>query len=241
MGAQAMDLGEFDDFDAVWAHIRACATRDMEDGVPVPTVTGISRVFIEAVEEQHLLAKTPGGKTRKFRASEFEFQYDDLLYVGRCAGAYNAATKGLWLKYFSDVERDGSAVLWTSWCEEPEDHLALPPIPEEPFPERVKKKVVAFRRSQQVVDWVNSNAEGVCELCLADAPFTTKGGKPFLEVHHPWLLADGGPDVVQNAAALCPNCHRLLHHGAKRKKNLKRLYRRVDRLIKRKHWDDALA
>ncbi|MFC1652495.1 HNH endonuclease [Planctomycetota bacterium] len=38
----------------------------------------------------------------------------------------------------------------------------------------------------------------------------------FLEVHHLFRLADDGPDIPDNVAAICPNCHRELHYGADR-------------------------
>ncbi|TDA69847.1 HNH endonuclease signature motif containing protein, partial [Halomonas marinisediminis] len=39
---------------------------------------------------------------------------------------------------------------------------------------------------------------------------------PFLEVHHLIRLKDGGPDTVENCAALCPNCHRKLHYSSEK-------------------------
>jgi 5-methylcytosine-specific restriction protein A len=39
-------------------------------------------------------------------------------------------------------------------------------------------------------------------------------GLPYLELHYVQGLADGGADAVSNAVALCPNCHREIHHGA---------------------------
>ncbi|MGH8437576.1 MAG: HNH endonuclease [Pseudomonas sp.] len=33
------------------------------------------------------------------------------------------------------------------------------------------------------------------------------------EVHHKVRLADGGLDTVENAIAVCPNCHRQAHFG----------------------------
>ncbi|MEE7094460.1 HNH endonuclease, partial [Escherichia coli O10] len=38
-------------------------------------------------------------------------------------------------------------------------------------------------------------------------------GTPFLEVHHIEWLSKGGEDSVENAIALCPNCHRQAHYG----------------------------
>jgi 5-methylcytosine-specific restriction protein A len=35
--------------------------------------------------------------------------------------------------------------------------------------------------------------------------------KPFLEEHHIEWLSKGGEDTIDNAVALCPNCHRKMH------------------------------
>ena len=40
-----------------------------------------------------------------------------------------------------------------------------------------------------------------------------KDNTPYLEVHHIIRLADDGDDSVENAIALCPNCHREAHFG----------------------------
>ncbi|WP_196799400.1 HNH endonuclease [Thioalkalivibrio sp. ALMg9] len=57
-------------------------------------------------------------------------------------------------------------------------------------------------------------AQGVCESCGEDAPFTKNSdGAPYLEVHHKLPLAEKCPDSVNNAIALCPNCHRKAHYG----------------------------
>ncbi|WP_413817679.1 HNH endonuclease [Pseudomonas viridiflava] len=34
-----------------------------------------------------------------------------------------------------------------------------------------------------------------------------------MEVHHKIRLADGGLDTLENAVALCPNCHRATHYA----------------------------
>ena len=78
--------------------------------------------------------------------------------------------------------------------------------------------------------WVLEEADGVCELCGSLAPFHRIGGDPYLEVHHVKTLAEGGPDVIENAVALCPNCHRELHHGASSDDRRKQLYGKVSRL-----------
>lgn len=51
-------------------------------------------------------------------------------------------------------------------------------------------------------------------LLLNIQPINEVGYKsPYLEVHHIIFLAQGGDDTVDNAEALCPNCHRRKHYG----------------------------
>lgn len=72
------------------------------------------------------------------------------------------------------------------------------------------------RRSQAVHRYAQLRANGSCELCLKPAPFHSEAGHPYLEVHHIHRLADDGPDAPQNVAAICPNCHRAVHHAHNR-------------------------
>ena len=68
-----------------------------------------------------------------------------------------------------------------------------------------------YQRDPNVVNYTLKRANGVCELCEQPAPFKKKNGEPYLEVHHVVQLANGGDDTIDNAAALCPNCHRKMH------------------------------
>ena len=82
------------------------------------------------------------------------------------------------------------------------------------IPERVQIVSIGFRRNADVIVVVLNRANGVCERCRRNAPFVRRSdGTPFLEVHHRTPLADGGKDTVENAMALCPNCHREVHYG----------------------------
>jgi len=82
------------------------------------------------------------------------------------------------------------------------------------IPERVQIVSIGYRRNADVIVAVLIRANGICERCGKNAPFMRKSdGTPFLEVHHRTPLADGGEDTTENALALCPNCHRELHHG----------------------------
>ncbi|WP_300067762.1 HNH endonuclease [uncultured Ruegeria sp.] len=71
-----------------------------------------------------------------------------------------------------------------------------------------------FERSKAVRDYVLARAKAKCEDCGQPAPFTTKRGVPFLEVHHIRRLSDGGPDDPRFMIGLCPNCHRRAHYGS---------------------------
>ncbi|WP_184003154.1 MULTISPECIES: HNH endonuclease signature motif containing protein [unclassified Paraburkholderia] len=81
-------------------------------------------------------------------------------------------------------------------------------------PEQIAVVTRAFRRNPDVIAEVLFRADGICESCRRPAPFKRIDGRPYLEVHHHRPLADGGDDTVENAIALCPNCHRERHHGA---------------------------
>jgi len=97
-------------------------------------------------------------------------------------------------------------------------------------PQRVDGSVTgSYRRDPRVAAWVLREARGVCELCGSPAPFDSNDG-PFLEIHHVVKLADGGPDVCENTVAVCPNCHRELHHGRRSTERVNRLYERLSRL-----------
>jgi len=80
----------------------------------------------------------------------------------------------------------------------------------------IQKEVTTsvFLRNPDVVAEVIHRAGGICEQCKRKAPFKRrKDGSPYLEVHHLVLLANGGEDSIQNAVAVCPNCHRKAHFG----------------------------
>lgn len=82
------------------------------------------------------------------------------------------------------------------------------------LPKKVPVLAYAFVRNPDVVAETLFLAEGRCGRCKKPAPFTRRSDhSPYLEVHHKMPLADGGHDTVANAIALCPNCHRELHHG----------------------------
>ncbi len=75
-----------------------------------------------------------------------------------------------------------------------------------------RRRVVRVR-SDAVRAYVLKRAAGTCEGCHQPAPFKTRKGLPYLEPHHTTRIADGGPDHPAHVIALCPTCHRRVHHG----------------------------
>jgi 5-methylcytosine-specific restriction endonuclease McrA len=98
-----------------------------------------------------------------------------------------------------------------------------------PSPKRVQTQVEAYARDPSVKAFVLERAGGRCDLCGIQ-PFLNQYREPFLEIHHVRRLADGGPDVVENAVALCPTCHRELHYGLRRGRLIAKLRRQVPAL-----------
>lgn len=83
-----------------------------------------------------------------------------------------------------------------------------------PKPEPIAVIRLDYRRNPDVIAETLIRANGNCGCCHREAPFArATDGTPFLEVHHRIPLSEGGDDTVENAIALCPNCHRWMHHG----------------------------
>ena len=75
------------------------------------------------------------------------------------------------------------------------------------------RQVWVFKRNPDVVAEILNDAMK-CQGgdCKSPIPFLKLDGRPYLEVHHKIPLSVGGEDTVDNAIALCPNCHRKLHY-----------------------------
>ena len=91
-----------------------------------------------------------------------------------------------------------------------------------------------FVRSAVVKAYVLARAAGNCESCGKPAPFQRKNGTPYLEPHHTLRLADEGPDHPRWVGAVCPSCHREIHHGANGQMRNQSLKEKLGAL-----WDDA--
>ena len=99
-------------------------------------------------------------------------------------------------------------------------------------PTRTTRTVTSIARDLEVKAWVLDRAKGTCEACSEPAPFVSTDDFPFLEVHHIRHLADGGSDTTSNAVALCPNCHRRLHHSRDARDYRETLFVKVSALVR---------
>jgi hypothetical protein len=87
------------------------------------------------------------------------------------------------------------------------------------IPQKFIATTTAFKRNPDVVAEVLERASGKCENPKCDKPIPflrISDQSTYLEVHHKTPLAQGGDDTVENAIALCPNCHREAHFGSLR-------------------------
>ena len=83
-----------------------------------------------------------------------------------------------------------------------------------PNPLQREVRSLQYVRDPKVVAYVLRQSKGKCFDCKQEGPFVSRAtGLPYLEVHHIEMLKEGGADTVENAIALCPNCHRKRHHG----------------------------
>jgi 5-methylcytosine-specific restriction enzyme A len=83
------------------------------------------------------------------------------------------------------------------------------------IPNTVQVITTAYKRNPDVIVEVLLRSKGCCELCGKPSPFIRASDlTPYLEVHHKLPLAEGGEDTVDNALAVCPNCHRAEHFAA---------------------------
>ncbi len=100
------------------------------------------------------------------------------------------------------------------WWTRPQDELQALALRSHPSSGTEKEtRQTVYRRSKAIKIYVKKRADGIYEGCGKEAPFVTPQGRPYLESHHVRRVSDGGPDYPRWVIALCPNCHRRVHHG----------------------------
>lgn len=147
-------------------------------------------------------------------------EYDQLFKRGNIFEIYDPSIHGVWELYqdlqdkwcFRKVKSEfEEAVELASKLTSEQRAKMLATISK--IPEVIQVLSRVFKRNPYVVAEVLSRAKGICQNCKHEAPFTRDDGTPFLEVHHIEWLSRGGEDSVENAIALCPNCHKQAHYG----------------------------
>jgi 5-methylcytosine-specific restriction endonuclease McrA len=81
-------------------------------------------------------------------------------------------------------------------------------------PRSLKITKEVYDVNTDVIAEVLYRASGRCENCGQMAPFYRKSDfTPYLEIHYKVPFETGGEDSVENAQAVCPNCHMKLLYG----------------------------
>lgn len=99
-------------------------------------------------------------------------------------------------------------------------------------PEKVIQNTSVYKRDPLVKAWILTNANGKCEKCDSKGPFIKDNGTIYLEIHHLKSLSDRGSDKIENAIALCPNCHREMHYSKNRLELIVEIKNRIPRFSK---------
>lgn len=84
-------------------------------------------------------------------------------------------------------------------------------------PDRHETRSVAFERNPWVREFARRRSGGRCEIAgCGYVGFKMADGRPYIEVHHIQSMSAAGHDVIENVAAICPNCHAHAHYGKDR-------------------------
>lgn len=97
-----------------------------------------------------------------------------------------------------------------------------------------------YIRDPQAAAYVKQQAEYKCEFNKDHKTFISDiSGKQYVEAHHliPMKYQDQfeySLDIPENIVALCPNCHRAIHHGTKdcKKKIISALFNKRKKILK---------
>lgn len=73
-------------------------------------------------------------------------------------------------------------------------------------------RIIGLLNSLYLANYSDKDHYVKCECC-GNKTFIKQNGDPYLEYHHliPFSIADG-PDHYENVFAICPMCHRKIHH-----------------------------
>ena len=81
-------------------------------------------------------------------------------------------------------------------------------------PGRRETRSTVFERNPWVKEFARQRSGCRCEMPACDyVGFAKLDGTPYIEVHHIQSMASDGFDIIDNVAAICPNCHARVHHA----------------------------
>jgi len=147
------------------------------------------------IDHHHAVRPDRNGDPRRAIVFELAVSYqDDGVALSTPHEPKRVTSRGMWKQPLDALRK-----------------LASERAPDDATP--AQRKANIYARSAAVRVYVLRRAAGHCEGCRAPAPFSTSRGEPYLEAHHLRRRADGGPDHPSAVIALCPNCHRRVHHG----------------------------
>lgn len=90
---------------------------------------------------------------------------------------------------------------------------------------KIKINSKHYLRDPQVAAYAKQQANYACEFDIRHETFISEiSNKQYIEAHHliPMKYQEQFEyplDIPENIVALCPNCHRAIHHGIKQQKN----------------------
>lgn len=126
-----------------------------------------------------------------------------------------------------------------------EQRKPIPPGPQQPPKKTGHGPRSGYRRDPDVSAEAMRSADYLCEIDALHESFISRvTGKKFVEAHHllPMQYQEqftASLDVPENIVVLCPNCHRLLHHGRHKDSQivLKSLYKKRAESLKGRGLD----
>ncbi|WP_082133753.1 HNH endonuclease [Vogesella sp. EB] len=163
----------------------------------------------KVVQLKLVYPKKGKNELRLYMSKQNGFRPDagDIWYV------YKADNKKLHIGYMSasEWERIGK--------QDPDDADYQQALQAELAGQRVAQTRYAYPRQLALAKSECENADYRCRVDDFHQSFISgTNGKPFVEIHHLVPLGQQGNytvtlDCAANLVALCPNCHRQLHHG----------------------------
>ncbi|WP_431066907.1 HNH endonuclease [Methylotuvimicrobium sp.] len=174
---------------------------------------GTGEVVLTDIDSEKSLFRSARGESRRF-IEKHKLTAGDKIYITKTGERrFSVSNKIITEPTLNSVLDEFNLEVIKALKESPENRKRqIENAPKKPDKKTVETTI--YIRNPYVVAEVLERAKGACERCKSTAPFKRKSdGSPYLEVHHTVPLSEDGDDTVENAVALCPNCHRELHFG----------------------------